>query len=100
MELLKNILKTICFRKIYRIPERSTVMSDLNVFSFFPTWRCAQFMLQFLWITGHRYVMLIKKEVFVFLPKRLDEEHTDKTLVLSLLVTKIMLQSFTLDSNR
>ena len=44
--------------------------------------------------------MLIKKEVFVFLPKRFDEEHTDKTLVLSLLVTKIMLQSFTLDSNR
>lgn len=83
MELLKNILKTICFRKIYRIPERSTVMSDLNVFSFFPTWRCAQFMLQFLWITGHRYVMLIKKGVFVFLPKRFDEEHIDKTIFVS-----------------
>ena len=48
--------------------------------------------------------MLIKKGVFVFLPKRFDEEHivTDRTFFLSLLVIKLLalFQSFTLDSRR
>ena len=48
--------------------------------------------------------MLIKKGVFVFLPKRFDEEDivTDNTFFLSLLVIMLLalFQSFTLDSRR
>ena len=100
MELLKNILQLSVFVKLMEFLKEVR----LKCIHFFSNLKICLIYAYIFMNLRPQIHYAYKKGVFVFLPKRFDEEHivTDKTFFLSLLVIKLLalFQSFTLDSRR